>query len=64
MPGRRAHACTMDAPIRLSVDVTTGLVEHGAVNVSDRQLWLTITDIEMGTVGRETCARWYTAFII
>jgi len=27
MPGRGTHACTMDAPIRLSVDVTTGDIE-------------------------------------
>jgi hypothetical protein len=51
-------------PIRLSVDVTTGDVEHGAAIVSDRQLWLTITEIEMDTPGRQTCARWYTAFTI
>jgi hypothetical protein len=60
---RHLHARWM-RPIRLSVDVTTGDVEHGAAIVSDRQLWLTITEIEMDTPGRQTCARWYTAFTI
>ena len=36
MPGRGTHACTMDAPIRLSVDVTTGDVELIRVAYSSR----------------------------